>query len=52
MKTVVLGLGNSLLRDEGVGVVATNALRAQHGALLDRRGDGPLPRQLAAAQRA
>ncbi len=31
MKTVVLGLGNSLLRDEGVGVVATNALRAQHG---------------------
>ena len=31
MKTVVLGLGNSLLRDEGVGVVAMNVLRAQHG---------------------
>ncbi|OIQ94213.1 hydrogenase 1 maturation protease [mine drainage metagenome] len=31
MKTLVLGLGNTLLRDEGVGVVATNALRARHG---------------------
>ena len=31
MKTVVLGLGNSLLRDEGVGVVAMNVLRVQHG---------------------
>ena len=31
MKTVVLGLGNSLLRDEGVGVVAMNVLRVRHG---------------------
>lgn len=31
MKTLVLGLGNTLLQDEGVGVVAVNVLRARHG---------------------
>ncbi|HUW36535.1 MAG TPA: hydrogenase maturation protease [Rhodocyclaceae bacterium] len=31
MKTLVLGLGNTLLQDEGVGIAAMNAVRAQHG---------------------
>jgi len=30
VNTLVLGLGNTLLQDEGVGVVAMNALRGRH----------------------